>query len=173
MVHALGDFLFLAVELLADLVLFILSIKLNSLFFFQSLSETFSCSLLSRCQLSFLLLNIAKFRAEDVIVPLFLLFQFCKVNFEFLVRLFSELALKHKAALGCLVEKVGAIGQTVIAELLGKALSVRPLGTLLDEVIEESEDLKVEALQAVILVVVQLLGDGVVVALQEVLTLLV
>ena len=81
------------------------------------------------------------------------------------MRLFSELALKHKAALGCLVEKVGAIGQTVIAELLGKALSVRPLGTLLDEVIEESEDLKVEALQAVILVVVQLLGDGVVVAL--------
>ena len=87
--------------------------------------------------------------------------------------LLGELCLEHQAALGRLVEKVGAIGQAVIAELLGQALSIGPLRALLDEVIEESEDLKVEALQAVILVIVQLLCDGVVVALEEVLTLLV
>ena len=52
--------------------------------------------------------------------------------------MFSKLGLEHKAALCCLVEKVGAIGQTVVAELLGKALSIRPLGALFDEVIEES-----------------------------------
>ena len=52
--------------------------------------------------------------------------------------MFSKLGLKHKAALCCLVEKVGAIGKTVIAELLGKALSIWSLGTFLDEVIEES-----------------------------------
>ena len=68
--------------------------------------------------------------------------------------MFSKLGLKHKAALCCLVEKVSAIGQTVIAELLGKALSIRSLGAFLDEVIEEPEDLKVEALKAVILIVV-------------------
>ena len=87
--------------------------------------------------------------------------------------LLGKLSLKHEAALGGLVKKVGAIGQAVIAELLGQTLSIRPLRALLDEIIEESEDLKVEALQAVIFVIIQLLGDGVVVALEEVLTLLV
>ena len=165
--------MFLTEEILADLVLFILGFKLDTLFFFQRLSKAFSSSLLSRCQFCFLLLYISKLRAENILVSLLLLFQLYKVNFKFLVGLFSELSLKHKAALCCLVEKVGAIGQTVIAELLGKTLSVRSFGTFLDEVIEESEDLKVEALEAVILVIVKLLSDGVVVALKEVLTLLV
>ena len=146
LVHALRDLLFLTEELLANLVLFIFGFELNTLFFFQRLSKAFSGGFFSRCQLCFLLLYISKLWAKNVIVPLLLFFQFYKINFEFLVCLFSKLGLKHKAALCCLVEKVGAIGKTVIAELLGKALSIWSLGTFLDEVIEESEDLKVKAL---------------------------
>ena len=84
------------------------------------------------------MLDIAKFGAEHVIVPLLFLLQFNEVNLKFLVCLFSKLGLKHKAALCRLVEKVGAIRKTVIAELLSEALGIRTFGSLLDEVIEES-----------------------------------
>ena len=87
--------------------------------------------------------------------------------------LLSKLCLEHEAALGRLIEEVCAVGQAVIAELLGDALRVRALRSLLDEVVEEAENLEVEALKAVVLVVVELLRYRVVVALEEVLTLLV
>ena len=76
-------------------------------------------------------------------------------------------------SLGRFVEKIGSICQTVIAELLGDALGIWALGTLFDEVIEEAQDLEVKAFQTVILIIVQLLSDRVVIALQEILALLI
>ena len=83
------------------------------------------------------------------------------------------MGLKHQPTLGSFVEEVGAVGEPIVAELLGDALGVRSLGTLLDEVVKEAKDLEVEAFEAVVLIVVQLLSNRVIIPLQEVLTLLI
>ena len=68
--------------------------------------------------------------------------------------LLQECLLRHQAALSRLVEKVRTISEPIITELLGDTLGVGTLWPLLDEVVEEAEDLKVKALQAVVIVVV-------------------
>ena len=83
------------------------------------------------------------------------------------------MGLKHQPTLGSFVEEVGAVGEPIVAELLGDALGVGSLGTLLDEVVKEAKDLEVEAFEAVVLIVVQLLSNRVIIPLQEVLTLLI
>ena len=87
--------------------------------------------------------------------------------------LFCELGLQHETTLSRLIEEVGTIGKPIIAELLCDALRIGAFRTFFNEVVEEAEDLEVEALEAVVLVIVQLLSDCVVVALQEVLALLI
>ena len=72
--------------------------------------------------------------------------------------------MEHQAALGCLIEEVGAVGEPVVAELLGDALGIWSLRALLDEVVEEAEDLKVETLETIVLVILQLLLDRVIIA---------
>lgn len=68
--------------------------------------------------------------------------------------LLQECFLRHQAALSCLVEKVRPISEPIVTELLGDALGIGTLWPLLDEVVEEAQDLEVEALQAVVFVVV-------------------
>ena len=79
--------------------------------------------------------------------------------------LLRKLGLKHKPTLGSFVEEVGAVGEPIVAELLGDALSVGSLGTLLDEVVEEAKDLEVEAFEAIVLIVVELLSNRVIIPL--------
>ena len=79
--------------------------------------------------------------------------------------LLRQLGLKHEATLGSLVEEIGAVGEAVVAELLRDALCVWPLRTLLDEIVEEAKDLEVEAFKAIILIVVELLGNRVIIPL--------
>ena len=87
--------------------------------------------------------------------------------------LLCELCLEHEATFGGLVEEIGAVGKAIVAELLGDALCVRSLRTLLDEVIEEAKDLEVKALKTIILIIIKLLGNSVVISLKEVLALLI
>lgn len=75
------------------------------------------------------------------------------------------MSLEHEAAFGGLVEEVRAVSKAIVAELLGDALRVWTLGTLLDEVIKEAEDLEVETLKTIILIIVKLLSDSVIIAL--------
>ena len=79
--------------------------------------------------------------------------------------MFSKLCLEHGASLGVFVEEARPLDDPVVAELLGNPLGVGAFGTLLQEVVQEAKDLEVEAFQCVVLVVVQLLCNGVVVAL--------
>ena len=52
--------------------------------------------------------------------------------------LLCKLGLKHQPTLGSFVEEVGAVGEPIVAELLGDALRIGPFWALLDEVIEEA-----------------------------------
>ena len=120
-----------------------------------------------------MLLYIAKLRIENfVILPLFF-FDLLQICLQFYLGLLCQLGLEHEAALSSLVEKVGTVSEAIIAELLSDALSVGTLGAFLDEVVQEAQDFKVKALKAVIFVVVQLLSNGIVIALEEILTLLI
>ena len=79
--------------------------------------------------------------------------------------LLCQLRLEHETALGCLIEKVCAIGKSIIAKLLSDALRVWALRSLFDEVIEETEDLEVEALKAIVFIIIQLLCNRVIISL--------
>ena len=79
--------------------------------------------------------------------------------------LLRQLCLEHQTPLSRLIEKVRSISKPIIAELLGNALSVRAFGTLFNEVIQETKDLEVEALQAIILIIIQLLRNRVIIPL--------
>jgi len=57
--------------------------------------------------------------------------------------------------------------------LLRDALGVGSLRAFLDEVVKEAEDFKVEALQAIVFIIVQLLSNCIIIALQEVLAFLI
>ena len=85
----------------------------------------------------------------------------------------SELCLEHEATLGSLIEEISAVSKTIVAELLGNTLSIRPLWTILNKIVQEAQYLKVETLQTVILIIIQLLSNLIIIALQEVLTLLI
>ena len=120
-----------------------------------------------------MLLNITELRIEHfVVLPLFF-FDLLQICLQFNLSLLCQLGLEHEAALGGFVEEVGTIGEAIIAELLSDALSVGTLGAFLDEVVQEAQDFKVKALKAVIFVVVQLLSNGIVIALEEILALLI
>ena len=162
-----------ATHILPQLSELFFRVQLDPLALLQRLSETLPRGLLSSGQLCFLLFNVAQLTVKDVIVlPLFVL-QLGQIGLQLDLSLLSQLRLKHETALCSLIEKVGTVSQPVIAELLGDALSVWTFWPLLDEVVEEAEDLEVEALKAIILVIVKLLRDSVVVALEEVLALLI
>ena len=79
--------------------------------------------------------------------------------------LLGQLCLQHQPSFSSLIEEIGPVGEPIVTELLGDALRIGSLGSLLNEVVKEAEDLVVKALQTVILVIVELLGDRVVVAL--------
>ena len=162
-----------ATHILPQLSELFFRVQLDPLALLQRLSETLPRGLLSGGQLCFLLFNVAQLTVKDVIVlPLFVL-QLGQIGLQLDLSLLSQLRLKHETALCSLIEKVGTISQPVIAELLGDALSVWTFRPLLDKVVEEAEDLEVEALKAIILVIVKLLRDRVIVALEEVLALLI
>lgn len=172
-VHALRNFLLLTDEVLPQLVQLFFRFELHPLSFFDGLSQALTGDLLAGSDLSLLLLNVAELRVENFVLLTLFILQFCKVDFQFGMSLLSELCLEHETALGRFIEEVGTVGEPIIAELLGNALRVGSLGALLDEVVEEAQDLEVQAFEAVVLVVVELLSYRVVVALEEVLTLLV
>lgn len=87
--------------------------------------------------------------------------------------LLGQLGLEHEPSLDRFVEVIGAVSESIVAELLGDALRVGTLRSMLNEVVQEAEDLKVERLQRIILIIVKLLCDRVIVSLKEVLALLV
>jgi len=87
--------------------------------------------------------------------------------------LLSELRLQHETALGRFIEKISTISEAIIAELLGDALRVWAFRTLLDEIVQKAQNLEIQALQAIIFIIIQLLRNCVVVALEEILALLV
>ena len=137
------------------------------------MSQAFTGDLFAGSDLSFLLLNDAKFRVKHIVLLTLFILQFSQVSFQLGVSLLSELCLEHQTTFGRFIEEVSPVSEPIIAELLGDALSVGSLRPLLNEVVEEAEDLKVQAFEAVVLVVIQLLSYRVVVALEEVLALLV
>lgn len=79
--------------------------------------------------------------------------------------LLCQLGLEHESSLRGLIEEISPVGKPVIAELLSDALRVGAFGTLLDEVVKEAEDLEVEALQAIIFIIIQLLRNRVIISL--------
>lgn len=69
------------------------------------------------------------------IILFLLILELGDISLEFGVSLLSELGLKHEAALCCLVEEVGTVSQTIVAELLRDALGIGSLRAFLDEVV--------------------------------------
>jgi len=154
LVHALGDVLLLADHVPADLGHFFFRFLLNTLSFLQGLSQALTGSLFSRGKLRFLLLHLPKLRVPYLIDLALVFFHLGQVRLGLRVSLLQECLLRHQGALSRLVEKVRTISKPIIAELLSDALGIGTLWPLLDEVVEEAEDLKVEAFQAVVFVVV-------------------
>lgn len=173
LVHAIGHFLLLANHVFSQLVYLCLGIQLDSLTFLQGLCETFSGHLFPSRQLGFLLLNIAQLRVEYLVELFLLVLDLGQVLLDFGISLLCELGLEHKSSFSRFIEEVGTVGKSVIAELLGDALRIGTLGTLFYKVVEEAKNLEIEALKAIILVVVQFLSDSVIVTLEEVLALLI
>ena len=112
-----------------------------------------------------MLLDVPQFRVVDIIILALFLFDLSQICLQLRMSLLRQLGLKHQTPLGCLIEKVRSIGKPIIAELLGNTLSVRAFGPLLNEIIQETKDLEVEALQAIILIIIQLLRNRVIISL--------
>ena len=108
-------------------------------------------------------------------LALFPPFVFClsQVLLQLFKTLFGKLCLKSSVTFGSFIEEAGSFDNAIVAELLGKVLSIRPFWSFLQEVIEEAKDFHVQIFKGPVLVVAQLLRDGVVIALQKVCTLLI
>ena len=129
------------------------------------MGETFAGGLLSRGQFSLLLLDVPQFRVVDIIILALFLFNLSQICLQFGMSLLRQLGLKHQTPLSRLIEKVRTICKPIIAELLCDTLGVRTFGPLLNEIIQETKDLEVEALQAIILIIIQLLRNRVIIPL--------
>ena len=165
MIHTFRHFLLLSHHVFPDLVDFAFSFKLDSFSFLDRLGEAFTGDFFTCTQLCLLLLDVAQLRVEHIVVLPLLLLQIDQICLHFGISLLCELSLEHEAAFGGLVEEVRAVSKAIVAELLGDALRVWTLGTLLDEVIKEAEDLEVETLKTIILIIVKLLSNSVIIAL--------
>ena len=164
-IHTLCHFLFLTDHVLPQQVEFVFGLEFDAFTLFERLCKTLACGLLPSGHLRLLLLDIAQLRVVDILILALLLLELGQVRLDLGMSLLGQLSLKHQPALGCLVEEIGAVGEAIVAELLRDALRVGTLGSLLDEVVKEAEDLVVEAFEAVILIIVKLLSNRVIIPL--------
>ena len=121
-----------------QLVELVFGFKLDALTLLERLREALPCGLLTSRHLSLLLLDVPQLRVEDIVILALLLLELRQVGLELGMSLLGQLGLEHEAALGGLVEEIGAVGESIVAELLRDALRVRPLWTFLDEVVKEA-----------------------------------
>ena len=112
-----------------------------------------------------MLLDVPQFRVVDIIILAFFLFDLSQICLQLRMSLLRQLGLKHQTPLSCLIEKVRSISKPIIAELLCDTLGIRAFGPLLNEIIQETKDLEVEALQTIILIIIQLLCNRVIIPL--------
>jgi hypothetical protein len=87
--------------------------------------------------------------------------------------LLSELSLEHEASLGRFIEEICPISKSIVTELLGDALRIWTFWTFFNEIIKEAQNLEIEALKAIIFIIVELLSNRVIIPLQKVLAFLV
>ena len=137
-IHSFRHFLLLSDHILPELAQFAFGLELDPFSFLDRLGEAFPSCLLSCGQFSLLLLDIAQFRVVKIVILSLILLQLRQICLQLGMCLLGELGLEHEATLGRLIKEVSAVSEAVIAELLGDALSVRSLRTLLDEVVQEA-----------------------------------
>ena len=108
-------------------------------------------------------------------LALFPPFVFClsQVLLQLFKTLFGKLCLKSSVTFGSFIEEAGSFDNAIVAELLGKVLSIRSFWSFFKEIVEKAKDFHVEVFKRAVLVVAKLLRYGVVIALQEVRTLLI
>ena len=100
----------LANEVFADLVKLLFRFKLDPLSFLDGLGKALASGLLTSGKLSFLLLDVAKLRVEDIVLLALLVLQLSQILLEFSMSLLSELSLEHQTTLGRLIEEICTIG---------------------------------------------------------------